>query len=88
MKSYYPEGSVEVLAISVHSYCVETKFCPSGVASCTNTTMAPNLTVTRCTTGLQQCVNQIVATRPHPTHWLIYAQASSTTGRRLTSFRA
>jgi hypothetical protein len=63
VKSYYPANSVEVLSISVHSYCVETKFCPSGLASCTNTTMAPNLTVTRCTTGLQQCVNQIVATR-------------------------
>ncbi len=86
VKSYYPANSVEVLTISVHSYCVETKFCNS--IPCTNATMLSNLTVTRCTTGLQQCVNQIVATRPHPTHWLIYAQASSTTGRRLTSFRA
>ncbi len=44
---------LEVLDISKHSYCVETKFCPTGTTFCDSALADKTLTVTRCTTGLQ-----------------------------------
>ena len=43
---------LEVLDISKHSYCVETKFCPTGTTFCDSALADKTLTVTRCTTGL------------------------------------
>ena len=44
---------INTLKISKQSYCVETKFCPSGTTDCDSAAADPKLTVTRCTTGLQ-----------------------------------
>ena len=47
------DSESETLTISKHSYCVQTKFCPSGTTDCNAEAADPKLTVTRCTTGLQ-----------------------------------